>query len=93
MGCGGIINIEAGRYQGTTGHKPEYETIAAFRGLIMNDNLEAIIELNEMCNRAGIDTISVGGTVAFAIECFEKGLIDRTTTDGLDLRWASLPKP
>ena len=87
MGCGGIIDIEAGRYQGTTGHKPEYETMAAFGGLIMHHDLAAIFELNEMCNRAGIDTISAGGTVAFAIECFEKGLIDPKAAGGLDLGW------
>ncbi len=87
MGCGGIIDIEAGRYQGTTGHKPEYETMAAFGGLIMHHDLAAIFELNEMCNRAGIDTISAGGTVAFAIECFEKGLIDSKAAGGLDLGW------
>ncbi len=87
MGCGGIIDIQAGRYRGTTGHKPEYETMAAFGGLIMHHDLAAIIELNEMCNRAGIDTISAGGTVAFAIECFEKGLIDSKAAGGLDLGW------
>lgn len=87
LGCGGIIDITSGRYRGSTGHKPEYETLAAFGGLIMHHNLEAIIELNEMCNRAGLDTISAGGTIAFAIECFEKGILDQNATDGLGLGW------
>ena len=87
LGCGGIIDINTGRYKGTEGHKPEYETLAAFGGLIMHDDLDGIIELNEMCNRAGIDTISAGGAVAFAIECFENGIIDKRTTNGLDLGW------
>jgi len=87
MGCGGIIGITAGRYQGTIGHKPEYETMAAFGGLIMHDNIDVIIELNEMCNRAGIDTISVGGTIAFAIECFENNLLDRNALNGLEPGW------
>jgi aldehyde:ferredoxin oxidoreductase len=87
LGCGGIIDITAGRYQGTTGHKPEYETMAAFGGLLMHDGLEGIIELNEMCNRAGLDTISAGGTIAFAIECFQKGIIDQKLTNGLNLHW------
>ena len=87
MGCGGIIDINSGRYQGTTGHKPEYETMAAFGGLIMHNDLAAMIELNEMCNRAGLDTISAGGTLAFAIECFEKGILDKEATGGLDLGW------
>ena len=87
LGCGGIVDIKQGRFKGTEGHKPEYETIAAFGGLLMQDDLDAIIELNEMCNRAGIDTISTGGTVAFAIECFEEGIIDKDTTGGLVLGW------
>ena len=87
LGCGGIIDIEKGRFKGTQGHKPEYETLGAFGGLLLNDDLDTIIELNEMCNRAGIDTISAGGVMAFAIECFENGLIDTSDTDGLTLEW------
>jgi aldehyde:ferredoxin oxidoreductase len=87
LGCGGIIDIKKGRYQGEKGHKPEYETLGAFGGMLLQDDLDAIIELNEMCNRAGIDTISTGGAIAFAIECFENGIIDETTTGGLQLGW------
>ncbi len=87
LGCGGIIDIKKGRFEGTQGHKPEYETLGAFGGLLLNDDLDTIIELNEMCNRAGIDTISAGGVMAFAIECFENDLIDTADTDGLKLEW------
>lgn len=87
LGCGGIIDVKKGRFKGTTGHKPEYETLGAFGGLLLNDDLDAIIEMNEMCNRAGIDTISTGATVAFAIECFENGIIDEKTTGALKLGW------
>ena len=89
LGCGGIVEIPSGRYGGTRGHKPEYETLAAFGGLLMHDDLEAVFELNEMCNRAGIDTISTGGTVAFAIECFENGLLDKEMTGGLAPGWGT----
>jgi aldehyde:ferredoxin oxidoreductase len=87
LACGGIIDIDKGRYKGTTGHKPEYETLGSFGGLLLNDDLDAIIELNEMCNRAGIDTISTGTTVAFAIECYENGVIGTGDTGGLKLGW------
>lgn len=87
LGCGGIIDIREGLFKGTRGHKPEYETIAAFGGLVLNDDLPAIIEINEKCNRSGIDTISLGGSVAFAIECFENGIIDEQDTHGLKLGW------
>jgi aldehyde:ferredoxin oxidoreductase len=87
LACGGIINIEKGRYQGLEGHKPEYETLGAFGGLLLHDNLDAIIEINEICNRAGIDTVSTGASIAFAIECFENKIIDESITGGLKLGW------
>ncbi|MGD2269229.1 MAG: aldehyde ferredoxin oxidoreductase family protein [Desulfobacterales bacterium] len=87
LACGAIIDIDAGPYKGLQGHRPEYETLGAFGGLVLHDNLEAIIEINEMCNRAGLDTISAGTCVAFAIECYENGIIDEKTTGGLKLGW------
>jgi len=87
LACGGIIDIAKGRFKGAQGHKPEYETLGAFGGLLLNDDLDTIIEMNEICNRAGIDTISTGGVMAFAIECFENNLIDTTDTGGLKLEW------
>lgn len=89
LGCGGMVDVKTGRHQGSEGHKPEYETIAGFGALLLNDDLDSIIELNDMCNRAGIDTISTGGTVAYAIECFENGIIDAKTTGGLELTWGN----
>ena len=91
LGCGGIVEITKGRYAGTEGHKAEYETLAAFGGLLLHDDLDAIMELNELCNRAGIDTISAGGTVAFAIECYQRGIIDKKKTGGLELAWGDGP--
>ncbi|MBW1643997.1 MAG: aldehyde ferredoxin oxidoreductase, partial [Deltaproteobacteria bacterium] len=82
LACGGKVDVQSGQYQGSEGHKPEYETIASFGNLVLNDDLDSIIEINEMCNRAGIDTISTGGTVAYAIECFENGIIDAQTPGG-----------
>ncbi len=84
LGCGGICRTQ-GRYNET--HKPEYETVLALSGLCMNEDRESIFELKEILNRAGMDSISAGGTVAFAIECFEKGLITTADTDGVELTW------
>ncbi|MHA1256514.1 MAG: aldehyde ferredoxin oxidoreductase family protein [Promethearchaeota archaeon] len=85
--CGAIMKIPELGIEET--HRPEYETIASFGPLILNDDLMSIFTLNEMCNRAGLDTISTGGTVAFAIECFENGLITKDDTDGLELTWGN----
>lgn len=84
IGCGGMTHFN--NNQSET-HKPEYETVLALGGLLMNDDLETIFIANEMLNRAGMDTISAGGTLAFAFECYEKGLITQKDTGGLELKW------
>jgi aldehyde:ferredoxin oxidoreductase len=68
-------------------HRPEYETLCAFGALILNDDLASIFRVNDLLNRAGIDTISCGTAVAFATECFEKGILTTQDTDGLELSW------
>ena len=85
--CGGILKVPELDIEET--HLPEYETCASFGHLSLNDDPLSIIKLNDMCNRAGIDTISTGATVAFAIECFENKLLDKTDTDGLELIWGN----
>jgi aldehyde:ferredoxin oxidoreductase len=84
LGCGGICKTD-GRYSET--HKPEYETVLALGGLVMNTDMDLIFYLNERLNRAGMDSISAGHTVAFAMECFENGLISTTDTMGVELKW------
>lgn len=86
--CGGLTQVEQGPYASDT-HKPEYETLGAFGTMCLNDNLESINLCNEYCNRYGLDTISVGCTVAFAIECFVNGLLTTDDTDGLELTWGN----
>lgn len=66
---------------------PEYETVGSFGAMLLNDDPDSIIRANDMANRLGLDTLSLGNTIAFAIEAFERGLIDRTLTGGLDLTW------
>ncbi|MEA2102171.1 MAG: aldehyde ferredoxin oxidoreductase N-terminal domain-containing protein, partial [Thermodesulfobacteriota bacterium] len=86
IGCGGICST-TGKYSET--HKPEYETVLALGGLLMNDDPEMIFYLNEVLNRAGMDSISAGSTVAFAMECLENGLISASDIDGIDLTWGN----
>lgn len=90
IGCGGIVDASKAT-KGEFGHthKPEYETCAVFGSLLLNKDLDSIYYINELLNRAGMDIISAGGTVAFAIECYEKGLINREMTDGLELTWGN----
>ncbi len=68
---------------------PEYETCAALGSMCMISDIRVVAKANDLCNIYGLDTISVGSTIAFAMECFEKGLIDKTDTDGIDLRFGN----
>ena len=85
--CGGIVAVPGGPHPVEESHKPEYETLCAFGTLCLVDDLETIIKINDTCNRAGLDTISTGGVCAFAIECFERGVLTEADTGGLRLAW------
>ncbi|CAG4882763.1 Putative oxidoreductase YdhV [Georgfuchsia toluolica] len=68
---------------------PEYETVEGFGGYCGVDDLQAIAKANELCDRYTLDTISTSSTIAFAMECFEHGLIGLKDTGGLDLRFGN----
>lgn len=86
ISCWGSSRAE---YQGTTteAHQPEYETASAFGSMTLNSSYPSLVRSNELCNRYGVDTISAGACVAFAIECFENGLIGLKDTGGVKLAW------
>jgi len=85
--CGGIVKVDSGDFQLDDTRLPEYETIQAFAPFILCDDIEATFMAQNLCDRAGIDTISTGHVVAFAIECFENGIINEKDTGGLVLKW------
>jgi len=66
---------------------PEYETTSVFGSYCDIDDLRAISYANQLCNEYGVDTIAAGATMAFAINCFEEGLITLDDTDGIELGW------
>ena len=85
--CKRVVGIDGKvdpRYGG-----PEYETCATFGSYCGVYDLEAVSLANQLCNMYGIDTISCGATISFAMECFEKGLIDSEFTDGLNLHFGN----
>jgi len=89
IACGGIMKFGK-EYKYKSGpHKPEYETLAAFGTMCLVDNLESIIMVNDLCNRYGLDTISAGSTIAFAMECYENEIITKKDTDGIELTWGN----
>jgi len=70
-------------------HRAEYETACAFGSLALNADIDSLQCVNHLCNAYGLDTISAGATVAFAIECYENGLISSEDTGGLELTWGN----
>lgn len=84
--CSRVVQVNDAPYT-TDGivEGPEYENLGALGSMQLVDDLKAVTKANEQCNRYGLDTISVGGTIAFANECFEKGLLNLADTDGLEL--------
>jgi aldehyde:ferredoxin oxidoreductase len=69
------------------GDGPEYVTLGKFGPNLGIDRIERVIRLNNICNDLGLDTASTGSAISWAMELFQRGIIDRATTGGLDLRW------
>ncbi len=68
---------------------PEYETVATFGSYCGITDLAYVSLANQLCNMYGVDTISCGATIAFAMECYEKGIIDKKTTEGINLKFGN----
>lgn len=87
VGCHRYIKIDEPEEYAHEGIGPEYETLAMLGSNCLIDDPKAIAKANDICNRLGIDTISAGACVAFAMECYERGWLDREKTEGLELNW------
>jgi aldehyde:ferredoxin oxidoreductase len=69
---------------------PEHETMVGFGANLLNDKLESIVELGELCDRYGMDTISASNTIGLAFHLFEKGIITTKDTGGIELNWGDV---
>jgi aldehyde:ferredoxin oxidoreductase len=87
VGCGRYSEVKAGKYQTPPGEGPEYETTDMLGADCMVSNLEAVIQANHLANSFGLDTISTGSVIAFAMEAFEKGYLTTKDTGGLEIKW------
>ena len=88
MGCSRWVVIPDGRYA-MDAPGPEYETLGALGSMCLVDDLHAVAYAAHLCNVYGMDTISCGSTIAFAMECYEKGLLTREDTGGIELTWGN----
>jgi len=87
--CKKIVKVDEPYQVDSAYGGPEYETLGALGSNCGIDNLEAIAKGNELCNAYGLDTLSAGCTIAFAMECFENGLLTAKETDGTELRFGN----
>lgn len=88
VACGHIYTAPDGAYPGTQ-WELDYESLFALGSLCGVDDIGGILKAAELCDYYGIDTISTGGCVAWAMECFEKGLLTKEDTDGLELTFGN----
>jgi aldehyde:ferredoxin oxidoreductase len=89
LGCGALYRVGEGKWPLPDTVRPEYETLGAFGAMALNDSAESVIKCNDICNRHGLDTMSIGSTIAWAIECYEKGIITKEETGGIELTWGN----
>jgi aldehyde:ferredoxin oxidoreductase len=90
--CKREVEVSSGPYATSEKYKyggPEYETLGALGSLLCIDDLDAISKGNELCNRYTLDTISTGVAIGFAMECYEKGLLTRTDTEGIEFTFGN----
>jgi len=89
IACGRIAEVKEGKYKTPVHEGSEYESLSAFTAFVLNDNIDAAIHATYLCNEYGIDTISAGAIIAFAIECYEHGVIEKKDIGDLDLSWGN----
>ena len=87
VGCKRVMDIKEGPFKGFAGPGPEYEGVGAVGSNLLIEDMGAVIKMNQMCNDYGMDVISCGGTIAWAMECFEKGILTAKDLDGIELKW------
>jgi aldehyde:ferredoxin oxidoreductase len=89
VGCSQIKLVTSGPYAGYLSEGPEYETTYSLGSTLGIDYLPAVIAADRLCDEYGLDTMSAGVTIGFAMELFEKGILTRKDTDGLELRFGN----
>ena len=87
--CHRFTSVEKGKYKGTQSGGPEYETVVSIGAGCMVTETEAVLKANELCNRYGLDTISTGSVIQWAMECREKEILTDENLEGLDLVWGN----
>ena len=88
--CSRFYEIKNGKYKGLKSEGPEFEGLAGFSSRVGIGDIEASLKGVDLCNRYGMDVISVSECISFAMELYELGIISRKDTDGMDLTWGNI---
>jgi aldehyde:ferredoxin oxidoreductase len=89
VACDKLYTLPDGPYAGTSLRSVEYETLNAVGAAVWNADLDTILEANRMCDELGMDTISAGRAISFAMELWEQEILNLDDTDGLALQWGN----
>jgi aldehyde:ferredoxin oxidoreductase len=87
--CKAELEFGSGRFKGQKGFRPEFEPMLALGPKCGLDDLETLVYLDNLCSRLGIDSISAGNTIAFAMDLFDRNILTRQDTGDLDLAWGN----
>ena len=89
MPCGNLSLARFGKFEGTWAEL-DYENVGMLGSNIGIGSMDAVIKLNRVADEAGVDTISLGSVIGFAIELYQRGIISKKHTDGLELKWGDV---
>jgi len=89
IACGSWSKVRKGKFKGASTEGPEYETIGLSGSNCGIDNIEAVVKFSEECDKLGLDTMSAGSVVAFAMDLYERKILTKKDTGGLDLKFGN----
>jgi aldehyde:ferredoxin oxidoreductase len=87
--CSRFYAVKEGEFAGLYGEGPEYEALGSFTSRVGNRDLGLALKANDLCNRLGVDALTTGECISWAMELYEKGQLTREEADGLDLSWGN----
>lgn len=89
IGCGRLYEVKEGEFSGLDGEGPELAAIWSWGTQPQVSSIPAVLKADELSNRMGVDCIETGNTIAFAMELYQKGILTKEDTDGLELEWGN----
>ncbi|MEM2450015.1 MAG: aldehyde ferredoxin oxidoreductase family protein [Candidatus Methanomethylicaceae archaeon] len=89
IACSKLFSVKEGKWKGAISEGPDYETIYSFGSMCGISDISLVIKADSMCDEYGLDTVSCGVVIAFMMECYEKGLITKEETGGMEFKFGN----